>query len=182
MSEKLIAVISVIEGALHDQVKEFWEVLEQQYGASEVRIFNSPTLTLAGGTITDENLAILKENFGRFGEKVRPFPIAVKELGHIEKHSLYFKVENDNEVAAVNIMVNTFLGIFCKDLISDYTPENYRPHIALAINDLSASSFDRAWFTFGEVRYQYEQLQHNLCLVQFEEDGKLTLLEKATLS
>jgi 2'-5' RNA ligase len=182
MNNELIAVISVIEGGLYDEVKEFWSILEDQYQASSVRIFDHPTITIQGGTITLDNLEILKENFYKFGEKVKPYTIGVRELGHIEKHSIYFKVDRDSEIGAVNIMVNSFLGIFCNHLMEDYTPENYRPHIALALNDLTDGNFDRAWFTFGQVQYQYSQILHNLCLVKFEENGKLTLLTKIELT
>ena len=92
MEHELIAVLSIVDGALGARVKEFWQILEEQYGASEVRIFDQPTLTLQGGRISAQNLAILQANFTRFGEKVRPYPIRVRQLGHIGDHSLYLQV------------------------------------------------------------------------------------------
>jgi 2'-5' RNA ligase len=181
MENQLVAVLSVIEGALYKEVKEFWKIFKEQYESQAVQVFEHPSFTIQGGVITSEKLKTLTDNFKRFASKIKPYNISVRKLGHIEEHTIYFEVEPEKEVQAVNILVNTFLGIFCDELIENYKPENYRPHIALAVNDLTESNFKRAWFNYGNITYQYDQMINNIFLVKFEKDGNLTLLEKAKL-
>ncbi len=180
MSE-LIAVISLLEGALYQEAKNFWDIFDEYYDARAVKIFEHPEITFQGGYISDDKLTLLRQNFHRFAEKLKPFSIQVNELGSSGKTMIYFKVEKDSELEAVNIIVNAFLNIFCDELIDEYLPENWQPHISLAMNDITELNFDRAWSEYSSIKYNYLQPVYNLYLVRFEADGKITVLEKSKL-
>ncbi|MBU1241377.1 2'-5' RNA ligase family protein [Myxococcota bacterium] len=181
MDKELITVISFLDGEVGTRVREYWDILDKEMGASAVRIFDQPSITLQGGLIDQENLSVLTQNFQRFGEKVKPYTIEISELGSIEEHSIYLKVQPPDEIRAVNIVVNTFLGIFCSELMGDYAPESFIPHVPLALNDLSPATFHRAMDRFSGMPLLLSQTVTNLCLMKFEEDGHLTLLKRAEL-
>ncbi len=181
MKKNLVAVLSVLEGRLYDEVKEFWKLFEERYGAKSVQIFEHPSVTLQGGYLSNENLEVLRANFSRFAEKIKPFNVEVREIGRNDSDMIYFKVEKDEEFSAVNAIVNTFLNIFCDELIEEYLPENWNPIIPLAMNDMEEHSIERAWNFYEDVKFQYVQGIHNLYLIRFEEDGNITVLEKAKL-
>lgn len=181
MGKELIAVISILEGALYQETKNFWDIFDEYYDARSVKMFEHPEVTFQGGYISQENLLILRQNFSRFAEKLKSFTIYVEELGRSGSSMIYFKVKKDPEISAVNILVNTFLNIFSGELIEEYLPENWQPHIVLAMNDLSTSNFERAWDEYGGIKYNYSQTVHNLYLVKFEDDGRITVLEKAKI-
>ncbi|MDA3864152.1 MAG: hypothetical protein PF689_09840 [Deltaproteobacteria bacterium] len=181
MDNELIAVISIVEDPLGEKVKELWQTFENQYNTKGVQIFKYPSVTLAGGSISPDKLKILKENFQRFGTKVKPWILSVEKYDHVEQDSIYMKVERQQEILAVNILVNSFLEIFCDELIEDYKPENFRPHIALAMNDLEDEQFDRAWKVYAAEKCNYQQQINNIILVKFEEDGHLEMIARAKL-
>jgi hypothetical protein len=177
-----VGVLSILEGALYKEVKEFWKIFEEQFDATAVQIFEHPSISFQGGVIQDETLQLLRENFLLFADKLKPFDVSVSELGHSGTNSIFMKVEEDEDIKAVNLLVNTFLNIFCSEVVDEYLPENWSPLITLAVNDLTESSFNRAWAFYGDVKYQYRQQINNIYLVKFEDDGNLTVLEKAKLS
>ncbi len=88
MEQELIGVITLLEDPVAGRVREFWDILEEQYDAHSVKLFEYPSVTLQGGRVSQENLRILKENFYRFASKVHPFTVEVRELGRSERQSL----------------------------------------------------------------------------------------------
>jgi len=181
MKTELVAILSVLEGSLYKEIKEFWDILKNQYDAQSVQIFEHPSITVQGGKIDPLKMDQLRENFILFSQKLKPYPVTTTKMGHIGTNSLYFNVEKDQELEAVNILTNSFLQIFCDELIDDYIPENWIPHIALAVNDLTELNFERFWNDYASINYKLSEQISNLYLVKFENDGNVTVLEKAKL-
>ena len=182
MTQELIAIISLLEGSLYQETKNFWDLCAERYGAKEVQMFQHPSFTFQGGSVDAGKLPEVRKQFQRFAAKVKPFTLQVRRLGNAGKELLFFAVEPTDELAGTHLMANAFLEIFCDRLIEEYQPEHWRPHVALAMNDLSERGFTELWDDFGEVTYAFDQVISNLMLVRFLPEGGIEVLEKAKLS
>ncbi len=182
MTQELIAIISLLEGALYQETKRFWDLCAERYGAKEVQLFQHPSFTFQGGSVAPEKLPEMRRQFQRFAARVKPFTLSVRKMGNAGNKLLFFEVEPIEELAGTHLMANAFLEIFCDRTIEEYLPEEWHPHVALAMNDLSERGFSELWDDFGEVTYAFDQVISNLHLVRFLPDGNIEVLEKAKLS
>ncbi|HSA34255.1 MAG TPA: hypothetical protein P5077_11060 [bacterium] len=182
MTQELIAVISLLEGALYQETKNLWDLCAERYGAKEVQLFQHPSFTFQGGSVEATKLPEMRKQFQRFAAKVKPFTLSVRKMGNAGKEMLYFEVERTEELAGTHLMANAFLDIFCDRTIEEYLPERWHPHVAIAMHDLSERGFAELWEDFGAVTYAFDQVINNLMLIRFLPDGSIEVLEKAKLS
>jgi 2'-5' RNA ligase len=168
-----IWILSVLEDKPYRDVKKLWKVFETEYDSVGVQIFSHPHVTFQGGKTAD--LRQLKRDFQETISKIRPFEIEVNGPRHFDDKVIYLEVEKTQRLIELNKRINQFLKIHCHNLLEDYAPGSWIPHITLAMDDLSKRNFEKARAELKDSRIQFRQRLHNICIVQRYPDGKIRI-------
>lgn len=77
----------------------------------------------------------LKDELSKLCNKIPPFEVIVEGFGYFETPSkvVYLKVMKTNELIEVHKEINGLLEKNCESIFDFYTPENWVPHITLAM-------------------------------------------------
>lgn len=175
-----IGVLSVLEGAPYFEVKKLWKLMQRRYHSKGVQSFSHPNLTFQGGKT--DRLPELKCEFRQLTSGVKPFKIDVSSLGDFNKKAIYLRVKKAPDLVKVNGLVNQFLGQYCEGLFKTYYPENWVPHITLAMEDLAERDFEAVIDELSNRRIEFSQTIHNICLVKKCADGKIRIARKIELT
>ena len=62
-----------------------------------------------------------------------------------------------------------------------YFPKNWIPHITLAMSDLTPKIFKNAWNEFKDLKFEFNQKLHNICIAKKLPDGKIRIAKKYDL-
>ena len=171
-----IWIVSVLENKPYKDVKKIWKLFEKKYGSVGVQIFSHPHVTFQGGK--SDNLRELKKGFQEIASKMKPFEIGVSGIAHFDKKVIYLKVEKTNSLIELNKLINQFLKSHCTGLLEYFTPENWIPHITLAIDDLTEENFEKAWNQLKHSKIKFKQKLHNICIVKRYPNGKIKIAQK----
>jgi 2'-5' RNA ligase len=174
-----IWIVSVLENKLYKDVRKIWKLFEKTYGSVGVQIFSHPHITFQGGKT--DNPRQLKEDFQKTVSKIHPFEIEVSGIAHFDKKVIYLKVEKTNGLIELNKLINQFLKSHCTGLLEYFTPENWIPHITLAIDDLTEENFEKAWNQLKHSKSKFKQKLHNICIVKWHPSGKIKIARKYAL-
>jgi 2'-5' RNA ligase len=166
-----VGILSILEGEPYKKVWELWKYFENEYHSTGVQSFDHPNLSFQGGNT--ENLQELSADFIKtIPMKVRPYKVQVVGLGHFDKNAIYLKVKKSRSLARINEIANKFLEVHCCNLFERYSPENWVPHVTLAMSDLTVPSFNSAWDALGRANVRFKQTIHNICLVKQESESQ----------
>jgi len=168
-----IWIVSVLEDKPYRDVKNLWKLFETKYNSVAVQIFSHPHVTFQGGKT--DNARQLKKDFQEIISKTKPFEIEVNGPRHFNKKVIYLEVEKTYKLVEINQRINQFLKAYCHDLFEDYTPWNWIPHITLAMDDLTAGNFQKAWTELRDSELRFRQKLHNLCIVKQYPSGKVRI-------
>lgn len=173
---KTIGIASLLTGNARNEVLHFWRVFEIEYSSIGVQSFDHPNLGFQGGSCSDIHL--LKDELSNLSMSLSPFEVKIEGFGFFETPSkvVYLNVLKTDELIDLHKKINNLLVKCCENLFDFYTPENWVPHLTLAMNDLTEISFSN----FKEKHYDYspsfKQIISNLALVEFKKDGRVELL------
>jgi 2'-5' RNA ligase len=173
-----IGIASLLIGEERDEVLRFWNVFEKNYNSIGVRSFDHPNLGFQGGSCL--NIGTLKEELSKLCTKISPFEVIIDGFGFFEAPSkvVYLKVVKSKELIEIHKKINISLTKCCQDLFELYTPENWVPHITLAMDDLSETSFDNFKNKYKDYSPYFKQTISNLALVEFKNNGRVELLHR----
>jgi 2'-5' RNA ligase len=174
-----IWIASVLENKPYKDVRKIWKLFEKKYSSVGVQIFSHPHITFQGGK--SDNLKELKKGFQEIASKMKPFEIEVTGIAHFGKKVIYLKVEKTNGLIERNKLINQFLKSHCKDLLEYYTPENWIPHVCLAMDDLTEDNFEKSWSELKHSKIKFKQKLYNICIVKRYLDGKVRIAKRYML-
>ncbi|WP_159462141.1 2'-5' RNA ligase family protein [Halobacillus sp. Marseille-P3879] len=175
---KTIGLATLLSGQGKNMVYEFWNVFEKEYNSVGVQSFDYPNLGYQGGSCEDINL--LKIDVEKVSENIHSFEVNIEGFGYFEEPSdvVYLKVKKNNKLTKLHSTLNNLLTRHCDTVFDLYKPNNWVPHITLAMGDISPDNL-----TLFRNRYQYmtpefTQLITNISLVEFQDDGDVELIKK----
>jgi 2'-5' RNA ligase len=178
-----IVVASRLEEALGEEVWRWWRLFESKYGSRQVRTLPHPHITFQGGRCGD--LAGVERSLSDWVLALLPFEVVIKGLGYFEGASpvVYLRVVNTEVLATVNREVNRILACHCDSMADECAPENWIPHVTLAMGDLDMEAFQRARRDLLGCHPEYQQMVGNICLVRLEEGaGRARITRRWCLS
>jgi len=178
----LVGVASILEGPVLDEARRLWKLFETQYASTGVQSFDYPNLTFQGGLCTDVTALIgaLRDACRRLA----PFELIVDGLGYFEAPAptVFMAVRMTEELWHINREMNVLLGRHCEQLFEYYAPEQWMPHITIAMGDLTAGNFERARHDLAGYRPFYRQAIRKLQLVQkHERTGHIEIVQSYPL-
>lgn len=179
MSANTIGILSILENKHYKEVKKLWKLFEKKYNSTGVQTFNHPNVTFQGGKTS--NIQQLTNNFQGIISNIKPYEINVAEIGHFKKEAIYLKVSNSKNLLNINKLINNFLKNYCEELFEYYNPQNWVPHITLAMNDLTIENFENAWYELNNITIEFKQTLHNICIVRLFPDSKIRIVKKFEL-
>jgi len=179
MPMEQIWIVSILENKPYKDVKNLWRLFERKYKSVGVQIFSHPHVTFQGGRTDDTRQ--LKRDFQGIASKMGPFEIEVSGARHFGRKVIYLEVEKTPGSVEINKRINQFLKAHCHDLFEDCTPGNWIPHITLAMDDLTAGNFQKAWTDLRDSELRFRQRLHNLCIVKQYPGGKVRIARRYEL-
>lgn len=164
----IIGILSVLEGPLAAESKRLWQLFEARYASRGVQSFDYPNLTFQAGTCQD--MAAATHALVSLSQALHPFEVIVDSLAYFEGPSktVFLKVRLTDELRRIHGAVHRALQPCGAGIYQRYLPEQWQPHITLAMDDLTEENFARAWKDFQDYHPFYEQQISNLCLVYMD--------------
>jgi 2'-5' RNA ligase len=171
-----IGIASLMTENERDVVLRFWDVFETEYNSIGVQSFDHPNLGFQGGSCS--NIDSLKDELSNLCVALSPFDVKVEGFGFFEAPSkvVYLKVLKTDELIELHKKINNSLAKCCENLFEFYTPENWVPHITLAMDDLSEKGFNNFKERYKDYLPSFKQTISNLALVEFKNNGRVELL------
>ncbi|MEH7113276.1 2'-5' RNA ligase family protein [Neobacillus niacini] len=171
-----IGIASIMTGIERDEVLRYWNVFETEYNSIGVQSFDHPNLGFQAGRCS--NIDSLKDELSNLCAALSPFEVIVEGFGFFEAPSkvVYLKVNKTDGLLELHKKINKSLAEYCKDLFEFYTPENWVPHITLAMDDLSETGFNDFKKRYKDYLPSFKQTISNLALVEFKNNGRVELL------
>lgn len=174
---KTIGLATLLTGQGKQKVLEFWNVFEEEYNSVGVQSFDYPNLGFQGGSCEDINSLI--EDLKVLCKKVRSFEFETQGIGYFVDTSnvVYLSVDKKHNLKELHNDLNILMKRHCDKTFKLYEPDNWVPHITLAMQDLSDEDLN-------EFKSEYTSLQNftqeinNIALVEFKTNGNVDLLEK----
>lgn len=171
-----IGIASLLTGNERDVVLRFWNVFETEYNSCGVQSFDHPNLGFQGGSCS--NLDSLKDELSNLCVALSPFKVTIEGFGFFEAPSkvVYLKVLKTDELIEIHKKINNSLAKCSENLFEYYKPENWVPHITLAMDDLSETDFNNFKEKYKDYFPSFKQTISNLALVEFNKNGRVELL------
>ncbi|OEH91086.1 2'-5' RNA ligase family protein [Bacillus solimangrovi] len=171
-----VGIASLLSGQEKKEVLHYWDVFKEEYHSVGVQSFDHPNLGFQGGECSD--VEALKVELVNLCERIRPFEIIVDGFGYFESPAkvVFLNVIKTNALLELHKEINRLLDDKCNDIFELYTPENWVPHISLAMGDLSNEHFDKFKVDYAEKSPSFNQTISNLALVEFKNNGRVELL------
>jgi 2'-5' RNA ligase len=171
-----IGIAALLTGNERDEVLRFWNVFETEFNSIGVQTFDHPNLGFQGGNCS--NIDTLKDELLDLCVTLSPFEVIVEGFGFFEVPSkvVYLKVLKTDELNELHKKINYSLEKCYGNLFEFYTPENWVPHITLAMDDLSETDFNNFKERYKDYLPSFKQKISNLALVEFKNNGRVELL------
>ncbi|WP_158290457.1 2'-5' RNA ligase family protein [Halobacillus salinus] len=174
---KTIGLATLLTGKGKQKVLEFWDVFEEEYNSVGVQSFDYPNLGFQGGSCKDINSLI--EDLIELCKKVRSFEFETHGIGYFEDTAnvVYLSVDKNPNLKELHNDLNSLMKRHCDNIFKLYEPDNWVPHITLAMQDLSDDDLNRFKSEYKNAQ-NFNQEINNIALVEFKTDGDVELLEK----
>jgi 2'-5' RNA ligase len=134
ISINTIRIVSNLEGRPCRDVRGLWALFDREYGSRAIQAYSHPHFTYQIAKTPD--IRQLKVELRKLAAQIGPFEIEVDGARHFRKDVIYLAVRKTRELAKIHRQVHRFLETRCRDLLELYAPENWIPHITLAMEDL----------------------------------------------
>jgi 2'-5' RNA ligase len=160
-----IGILSILEGAVAEESKRLWTLFENVYGSKGVQSFDYPNVTFQAGYCHD--IALVQNTLAALSRNLSPFTVIVDGLDYFDSSSkaVFLSVQLTAELRQINQTINDMLSKCCEEIFESYRPEKWRPHITVAMDDLTDENFARAWQDLKDYQPHYRQTLSNICLV-----------------
>ena len=173
-----IGVLSILEGALRDEVRRLWKLFETMYASKGVQSFDYPNVSFQGGYCY--NLSLVKEAVSEMSRHLSPFEVITDGIGYFESPSkvVFLNVRLTEELRRINRTVNSLLKTSCESVFEHYLPGTWKPHITVAMDDLTDQNFERAKQDLCDYPARYQQILSKIQLVRVDDKtGRVTIIK-----
>lgn len=169
-------ILSVLEGEPYRRVKDLQQRLEERYGLVEAQAFEHPHISFQGGTACC--LEGITATCHWLLERLEPFTLEASGIGHFTNRVIYLRVKLTPALRQMNRLVNEYLSSRCLSVFPLYTPEQWVPHITLAMGDMSEGVFEEVWRELSRSDLSFAQTIRNLCLASRQDGGGFAIAEQ----
>lgn len=173
----IVGIVAIVKDELKNEILKLWSIAEKKYNSKDVQSFDHPNLGFQGGQC--ENISSLKRDMLDLSSTIAPFEIVVNGFGYFEHPTnvIYLKVIKTEKLKRLHKNINDLLSEHCSNIFEFYTPENWIPHITVAMNDLTNENFKHFKENLVEQTPFFTHKVSYLQLVKFCENGRIELVE-----
>ena len=90
--------------------------------------------------------------------------------------------EKTPEIVSLNETLTLFLARHCSSVFEQYSPENWIPHISIALEDLDEVTFRSVWNEVKDDTIEFNSMIHNLWIVRWETQKDKGIIRTFTLT
>jgi 2'-5' RNA ligase len=171
----MLAIISILDLEGENAVKEIWRQLEAHCGLSGIKVFPYPHITWLGAVSCDKEMMIL--TLDQFASTTPPIQVKTNGLGTFsgENPVLYLPVVKDPNLVAFHQGMWERMNSCMSDRLIHYSPDQWMPHVTLAIKDVTPKRLACAVKLLCENEYILSINLDNLALVDQEGESAAVL-------
>lgn len=160
-----VGLMTLLKGEIREEVLDLWNYLDVKYESKLAKAFYHPNISYQGGICEDLNTLISKLNAYDYPAK---FEIDIDGFDKFmnPQNTIYMKIIKNDKLIEFHNELSRILNDTCIKTFNLYNPENWIPHITIAMNDISEMNFHKS---FDELRNKESNrnsvLIENLALV-----------------
>jgi 2'-5' RNA ligase len=167
MKPAKVGVVSVLEGDAYKDAKGMWRLFEREYDSVAIQNFSHPHLSFQGGICGD--VRVIDTNLKELCARIKPPLLRIEGINTFEEpdRAIFMEVVKTGTLQRIHQRIDAVLRKHCSQIFELYSPQNWHPHVTLACEDLSPSSFHRAKKDLENYHPRYKLKVHNICLVKW---------------
>ena len=165
------AIVSLLPQPIYREVEEIWDQLEQEFGLQGVRPARFPHFSWQGARDYDESA--LEKTLSRFAAQIHPFKVRTTGLGVFSgvQPVLFIPVIKTRQLADLHRQIWQDLESDGSGINPYYCPDNWTPHISLALTDLTTATIGPVIETLALKTFNWEFEVDNLAHIFISEEG-----------
>ena len=171
-----VGILSILEGPVLNEARRLWKCFETDYGSSGVQCFDYPNVTFQAGYC--QNIQPLGEALSQLSQQLRPFELIIDGWSCFESSNVfYLQVQPTEALRQIHREVNWLFEHHGVDVFGYYLPEQWVPHVTVAMEDLTAANLARAKRDLRGYHPRYRQMIANINLVErCNESGRIEII------
>jgi 2'-5' RNA ligase len=141
-----------------------------------------PHLSFQGGICQD--IRIIDASLKQLSAKIRPFLVWIEGLNTFQEPDrvIFMEVVRTRTLQRIHQSIDALLRKHCSQTFELCSPQSWHPHVTLACEDLSPSSFRKAKKDLENYRPRYKLKLHNICLVKWYQKDRIRIYKKYLLN
>ena len=161
----MLAIISILDPESDNAVKEIWHKLETYCGLSGILVFPFPHITWVGAVTCDNEVTI--PTLDKFASTIPSINVKTTGLGIFsgENPVLYLPVIKDPDLVTFHQKIWELMNSCMSERIIHYDPDQWMPHITLAIKDATSERLACAVQLLCQSEFRLSINLDNLALV-----------------
>ena len=165
------AVVSLLPQPIYQEVEEIWDQLERDFGLQGVSPARFPHFSWQGARDYDESA--LEKTLSRFAAQIQPFKVRTTGLGVFSgvQPVLFVPVIKTRQLADFHRQIWQDLEADGSGINPYYCPDNWTPHISLALTDLTNATIGPVIKTLATKTFKWEFEVDNLSHIFISENG-----------
>lgn len=181
MKPTKVGVVSVLEGDAYKDTKRTWRLFEKEYNCKAIQNFAHPHLSFQAGIC--EDIKIIDASLKKLSAKIKPFFVWIEGINTFEEpdRAIFMEVVKTRTLQRIHQSLDALLRKYCSQTFELYSPQSWHPHVTLACEDLSPSSFHKAKKDLENYRPRYKLKLHNICLVKWYGKDRIRIYRRYVL-
>jgi 2'-5' RNA ligase len=169
---KTVGILSILEGDAFEKTKDLWKLFETEYDSIGAQSFEYPNLTFQIGECQDTGQ--IENLLKKLCEETGNFEVCIEGLGYFDSPAkvIYLKIKPTEEILNLNRVATEILKKSYTKISDYYLPQNWIPHVTLAMTDLTDRNFDRAIEDLKNTDLRFKSEINNLHFVQQRNDSE----------
>lgn len=175
----LQALLSILPEPFYSEISELWEKLENKFDVKFIQ--NSVPFPHFTWNVAEEYLIKDKLEYFRKGfKKVDSFVVKTSGIGVFtgDKKVLYIPIKPTEELLNYHEYIWNLCEINKTQMNEYYSPENWFPHITLAVEDIKTENIGKVVEFLADTKFKYEIKIDNITSV-YREVGKELKVERS---
>ncbi|MGM0642082.1 MAG: 2'-5' RNA ligase family protein [Thermotogota bacterium] len=173
------ALLSILPDPFYTEIDEIWDQLENKFGVKFIRDsvpFPHFTWNVAEEYLIKDKLEYFRQSF----KKIDSFVIKTSGIGLFtgSKKVLYIPIKPTKELFEYHKYVWELSNINDTQLNEYYSPENWFPHITLAVEDIETENVGEIVKFLADKKFKYDIKIDSISFV-YREVGKQLKIERS---
>lgn len=173
------ALLSILPDPFYSEISEIWNQLENKFDVKFIK--NSVPFPHFTWNVAEEYLMKDKLEYFRLKfKKIDSFVIKTSGIGIFtgEKKVIYIPIKPSKELFEYHKMIWEFSNIENTKLNDYYSPENWFPHITLAVEDVKTENIGKVVEFLSDKKFKYDIKIDSITFV-YREVGKELNIERS---